>query len=106
MSDFSPEWLDLRETADVRARSSDVADAVAARFALRDELRVLDLGSGTGANLRAIASLLPTRQTWKLVDHDPALLARAKGEAQGLGRYVGMQRRDLAYQKRRPRHQP
>jgi SAM-dependent methyltransferase len=80
MSDFSPEWLDLREPADIRARSSDVGDAVAARFALRDELHVLDLGAGTGANLRAIASLLPARQTWKLVDHDPALLTRAKAK--------------------------
>lgn len=80
MNDFSPEWLDLREAADARARNSDVADAIAARFALRDELHVLDLGSGTGANLRATAPLLPPRQMWMLVDRDVALLnaARAK----------------------------
>jgi SAM-dependent methyltransferase len=80
VNDFSPEWLDLREAADARARNSDVANAVAARFALRDELSVLDLGSGTGANLRATAHLLPSRQTWTLVDRDTVLLdtARAK----------------------------
>lgn len=80
MNDFSTEWLDLRESADVRARNGEVANAVSARFALRDELNVLDLGSGTGSNLRATAQLLPSRQIWTLVDHDPDLLdaARAK----------------------------
>jgi SAM-dependent methyltransferase len=78
VSEFSSEWLDLREPVDARARSAEIANAVAARFALRDELRVLDLASGTGANLRAVAPLLPKRQTWKLVDRDPRLLDAAK----------------------------
>jgi SAM-dependent methyltransferase len=78
VSDFSPEWLDLREAADARARNASVANAVAARFALRDELSVLDLGSGTGSNLRATAPLLPTRQKWTLVDRDTSLLDAAK----------------------------
>ncbi len=78
MSDFSSEWLDLREAADARARNGDVANAVAARFALRDEISVLDLGSGTGSNLRATSSLLPARQTWTLVDRDADLLVAAK----------------------------
>lgn len=78
MSEFSPEWLDLREPADLRARSSDVANAVSARFALRDEVRILDLGSGTGANLRATAPLLPKRQIWKFVDDDATLHEVAK----------------------------
>jgi SAM-dependent methyltransferase len=78
VSNFSAEWLDLREIADARARNSDIANAVAARFALRDELRVLDLGSGTGANLRATAPLLPAKQDWTLVDHDEALLDSAR----------------------------
>ncbi|MGJ0622091.1 MAG: class I SAM-dependent methyltransferase [Methylocystis sp.] len=80
MSDFSPEWLDLREAADARARNASVANAVAARFALRSDLRILDLGAGTGANLRATSALLPERQTWTLVDHDPALLDVAKAK--------------------------
>ncbi|MBS0233957.1 MAG: class I SAM-dependent methyltransferase [Proteobacteria bacterium] len=80
MNDFSPEWLDLREAADARARNADVANAVAARFALRDELTILDLGCGTGTNLRATAPLLPSRQIWTLVDRDAALLDTAKGK--------------------------
>jgi hypothetical protein len=78
VSEFSSEWLDLREQADARARSADITNAVSAHFALRDEVHVLDLASGTGANLRATASLLPRRQAWTLVDHDAALLATAK----------------------------
>jgi SAM-dependent methyltransferase len=78
LNDFSVEWLDLREAADGRARNSEVASAVAARFALRDELSVLDLGAGTGANLRASAQLLPSRQTWTLVDRNTELLDKAR----------------------------
>ncbi|RUP10347.1 class I SAM-dependent methyltransferase [Hyphomicrobium sp.] len=80
MSDFSPEWLELREAADVRSRNRNVADAVAARFALRAELSVVDFGAGTGANLRATSALLPERQTWTLVDHETALLDVAKAK--------------------------
>jgi SAM-dependent methyltransferase len=78
VSDFSTEWLDLREPADKRSRNRDIADAVAARFALRDAVCVVDLGAGTGANLRALASLLPRQQSWTLVDNNPALLEAAK----------------------------
>jgi SAM-dependent methyltransferase len=45
-------------------------------------LRILDLGSGTGANLRAIAHLLPSRQIWTLADRDAALLDAARGKIQ------------------------
>ncbi len=38
-------------------------------------MSVLDLGSGTGANLRFLAPLLGEQQHWRLVDADPALLA-------------------------------
>ncbi|HML30086.1 MAG TPA: class I SAM-dependent methyltransferase [Hyphomicrobium sp.] len=78
MSEFSSEWLDLREAADARARNTEIANALAARFTLRDDLSILDLGSGTGANLRGTAQLLPVRQTWTLVDRDAALLNTAR----------------------------
>jgi hypothetical protein len=70
VSEFSPEWLDLREPADLRSRARDIQNAVSARFALRDEVHVLDLGAGTAANLRATAPLLPKRQTWRLIDRN------------------------------------
>lgn len=75
---FSAEWLALREPADARARNAEVAAALAARFALRDSIRVVDLGCGAGSNLRATSQLLPKRQSWTLVDYDAALLAAAR----------------------------
>jgi hypothetical protein len=43
----------------------------------RGPVRVLDLGSGIGSNLRYLAGRLPTPQDWLLVDNDPDLLARS-----------------------------
>lgn len=83
MNDFSTEWLELREPADARARNTDIANAVSAHFTLRDEVSVLDLGCGTGANLRATAPLLPSRQIWTVVDRDPALLNAARAKLSG-----------------------
>lgn len=84
MSGFDPAWLALREPADARARDRGLAGRLAAAFAGRKTLRVADLGCGTGANLRATAALLPPRQHWTLIDHDPALLAAAQA---ALGRW-------------------
>jgi SAM-dependent methyltransferase len=78
MSGFSLEWLRLREPADAAARNADIAKAVAARFALRDRITVVDLGCGTGANLRATAPLLPNAQSWTLIDNDRDLLGAAR----------------------------
>lgn len=78
MSGFDPAWLALREPADHRSRNVELASALAARFALRDTISVVDLGCGSGSNLRALAELLPATQSWTLVDYDPALLAAAR----------------------------
>jgi hypothetical protein len=78
MSGFSAEWLQLREGADQRARNRDVASALARYFAAAPGLRIVDLGCGTGANLRALHAHLPQPQIWQLVDHDEALLASAR----------------------------
>ncbi|MGE0747434.1 MAG: methyltransferase domain-containing protein [Rhodospirillales bacterium] len=78
MSGFDPAWLALREPADARARDRGLAARLAAAFAGQETLHVADLGCGTGANLRATAALLPPRQHWTLIDHDPALLAAAR----------------------------
>jgi trans-aconitate methyltransferase len=80
MTGFSTEWLRLRESADLAARNPEIANAVSARFALREAVSVVDLGCGTGANLRATASLLPNRQSWRLVDSDQSLLDAARDE--------------------------
>lgn len=78
MSGFSPEWLALREPADTRARDPGLLAALAQHLAARNSLEVVDLGCGTGANIRAIAPALGPGQRWTLVDYDPALLAAAR----------------------------
>jgi hypothetical protein len=75
---FSAEWLALREPADVAARNADLAREVAAHLEGRGEVRVVDLGAGTGANVRALAPLIEARQTWRLIDTDAGLLAQAE----------------------------
>jgi SAM-dependent methyltransferase len=80
VSGFSSEWLRLREPADHRARDQGLLAQLAGHFAGRGELGLVDLGCGTGSNLRAIAPSLPAAQSWRLIDHDPALLAAASKE--------------------------
>ncbi|WP_439575845.1 class I SAM-dependent methyltransferase [Phreatobacter sp.] len=75
---FSPDWLALREPADHAARSAVLLNRVAGHFAGRSSLNVVDLGCGTGSNLRALAPHLPDRQRWHLVDLDQSLLAAAR----------------------------
>jgi hypothetical protein len=75
---FSPEWLALREPADHAARSRAMLDAVARHFADRAAISLVDFGCGAGSNLRGTYAALPDRQTWRLVDYDPTLLAAAR----------------------------
>ena len=78
MSGFSPDWLALREPADHAARNPQVLAAVGSAFAGRQSLAIIDLGSGTGSNLRGSYSVLPARQHWTLVDADSRLLSVAR----------------------------
>lgn len=70
MSGFSAEWLSLREPADVVARSAELAAGFAG-----SARRIVDLATGTGANVRYLAPRLPGARDWLAVDDDPALLA-------------------------------
>ena len=74
---FSADWLALREPYDRRARNSDVLAALKAAFAKSPAIAVVDLACGTGSTLRAVSPHLPKRQSWRLVDNDLSLLARA-----------------------------
>lgn len=81
MSGFSADWLRLREPADHRARDSGLLDRLASWAAAREGLRIVDLGCGAGSNARAMIPRLPGPQHWRLVDHDPTLLAVALEES-------------------------
>ncbi len=52
-------------------------------------LDVVDLGAGTGSNLRYLAPRLGGRQHWRLVDDDPRLLAAALTSLQDWARVRG-----------------
>jgi len=75
---FSAQWLTLREPVDHASRAPDLARRVSAHFSGSATVSVVDLGCGTGSNLRATAALLPARQDWLLVDYDAALLDEAR----------------------------
>ena len=77
MSGFSAAWLALREPADVAARSSEVTAKVLMSLVGRSPLRGVDLGSGTGSNIRYLLPRLPACD-WRLVDNDAALLDVAR----------------------------
>ena len=68
------DWLALREAADFASRSQRLTALAAAALARVEPVRVLDLGTGTGSNLRYLVEKLPLHQQWVVVDRDPALL--------------------------------
>lgn len=78
MSGFSAEWLALREPADAVARSLALV-----KFVARPG-KCVDLGGGTGSNVRFLAPRLPAPQRWIVVDQDPALLAHVPPNAASL----------------------
>lgn len=86
MGDFSAAWLALREPADTRARRAALVGRLT-DWLVRTRpprLEVLDLGCGSGANLRylapRLAARLGVRQDWICVDRDPELLAALQRE--------------------------
>lgn len=82
MTAYSPDWLDLRAGADGAARAEALAARLAARLA--GPCRIVDLGAGSGANARCLAPRLAGPQYWQLVDHDAALLERARAQCRAL----------------------
>ncbi len=96
MSGFSADWLALREPADARARAPELTKRLAAFCAGKQKLRILDLGSGTGSNLRFLAPRLKVAQSWTLVDHDEALLERAAANEVPAGVEIACRQLDLA----------
>ena len=76
MDDALARWLQSREPADTAARSAGLTHTISAAVAGRTTVHVLDLATGTGANLRYLAARLPNRQRWLVVDRSSSLLAR------------------------------
>jgi SAM-dependent methyltransferase len=81
VSGFAADWLAMREPVDAAARCLSLVDVARAALARTRSatgcLEVIDLGAGTGANLRYAAPLLDAGQRWLLVENDAALLEAA-----------------------------
>jgi len=73
---FDASWLALREPVDHRSRPGTLLPPLVAWWTDRGASEVLDLGAGTGSNLRYLAPRLPGPQSWTEVDHDARLLER------------------------------
>ena len=73
---FDASWLALREPVDHRSRPDSLLTPLNDWWSARGASAVLDLGSGTGSNLRYLAPKLIGNQEWRLLDHDGELLAR------------------------------
>jgi SAM-dependent methyltransferase len=75
---FSADWLALREPFDHRSRAPELDTRLAVWWGAAPRRRVVDLGCGTGSNLRYLTRHLGSGAHWTLVDHDPALLSRVR----------------------------
>ena len=101
LSGFAPDWLALREPYDHAARSAALADRFAAAVGATPHL--IDLGCGTGANLRYLAPRIAGRAA--LAVHRPRRRAAGgrTGSTPGLGRSRGLAGPE---RRQRPRHRP
>jgi hypothetical protein len=75
MDESLSQWLGFRERADHAARSEALTRTIAATVPSGQEVRVLDLATGTGSNIRYLIDRLPGRQRWLAIDRDAVLLA-------------------------------
>lgn len=79
MADPLSEWLRLREPADAACRSEALTRAVRDALDGADRVSIVDLGTGTGSNIRYLMERLGGRQYWTAVDRSADLLAELPG---------------------------
>ena len=91
MSGFTVDWLNLRELADSRARNKDLLAVLRCWSQHFDHISAIDIASGTGSCIRALAPYLGLGQSWRLMDHSDSLLAAAKTNLCKWGQQNGLQ---------------
>ena len=79
---FSRAWLSLREPADHQARSERLTQHLLSWANQHDVLHCVELGAGTGSNLRYLCPRLGHKQHWTLIDNDSNLLEQLPGIVQ------------------------
>jgi len=94
---FDADWLALREPVDAAARSRPLALRFLEETRASPDGFILDLGCGTGANLRYLAGLMDPAERTRLMgaDQDPALLARLGADDAVCPRVVQVDLADL-----------
>ncbi|MFG6666280.1 glycosyltransferase [Halomonas sp. HNIBRBA4712] len=84
-SEFAADWLTLRESVDIAARSPTLAQKAGAWLAEQPgEAVIADLGCGRGSNGQYLAPRFKGAQRWHLLDHDEKLLAEARARLEAL----------------------
>jgi hypothetical protein len=78
VDDALANWLALREEHDWAARDTSLVDVLTPALPSVPVLRIVDLGTGTGSNLRYLLPRLPGAQDWLLVDASPGMLGRIR----------------------------
>jgi hypothetical protein len=73
---FDAGWLALREPIDHRSRARELDELLQNWWGRSRSTRIVDLGAGTGSNLRYLRPVLKGKQAWRVVDHDVGLLER------------------------------
>lgn len=107
MSGFSDDWLALRESVDHRSVDAGLRSELVGALVRRrsqqgdaeDAIAIVDLGAGSGSNLRGLAPHLGARQFWRLVEYDPALIAAARKRLSQWADSASEQGADLLLQK-------
>jgi len=88
-------WLRLREAADARARADALTRRIMDALPPRGPLRVLDLATGAGSNVRYLAPRLPRPQQWVVVDRNAELLADLRARTTRLDIEIDTRQMDL-----------
>jgi hypothetical protein len=90
------QWLRLREAADARARAEMLTRRIAGALPPSGAVRILDLATGTGSNVRYLAPRLPRPQHWLVVDRSALLLAELGEQTTLPGVEIETKQTDLA----------